>query len=165
MLKLIGSICILLGGFLLRWMELQGRERKRQALDGMLLMLRQIGEEVRISRTPLPKLFASCGQIEQLDLHHFFKTVVQNLHAGQTLSRAWRTAVPMLPLSESCHLILDELGQSLHGDEEAVTKALALAVYRLSQERDALEKHRVQDEQRITALTLSASALLVILLI
>lgn len=164
MLKLTGGICVLLGGFLLRWIELQTRRRSRETLDGMLLLLRQIGEEVRISRTPLPRLFKSCGETEQPELHSFFGTVVQKLRDGQALSDAWRTSVPDLLLSKKCHVILDELGQCLHGDEEAVTKALALAIYRLSQEQDTAEQHRAQEEQRITALTLSASALLVILL-
>lgn len=164
MLKLTGSICVLLGGFLLRWMELQARRRSRETLDRMLLLLRQMGEEVRITRTPLPSLFESCGRTDQVDIRSFFAMVVQKLYEGQPLSDAWRTSVPTLPLSASCHMILDELGQSLHGDEEAVTKALALAIYRLSQEREMAEQHRTQEEQRITALTLSASALLVILL-
>lgn len=165
MLKLTGTICVLLGGFLLRWMELQTRKQTRATLDGLLLVLRQIGEEIRISRTPLPRLFEHCSQVNHPELCSFFGAIVRKLQGGQSLSDAWGTSVQDLPLSKDCHMILDELGQSLHGDEEAVTKALALAVYRLSQERDTAEQHRKQDEQRITALTLSASALLIILLI
>lgn len=164
MLKLAGGSCVLLGGFLLRWMVLQTRRRSRETLDELLLLLRQMGEEVRISRTPLPRLFETYEKTEQPEVRSFFSTIIQKLYDGLSLSDAWRTAVPSLPISNNCHMILDELGQSLHGDEEAVTKALALAVYRLSQERDAAEQCRTQEEQRITALTLSASALLVILL-
>lgn len=165
MLNVIGSLCVLLGGLLCRQTVMSERRRCRMTLDGMLLSLRQISEEIRLSRTPLPDLFAVCTGADQPDIKAFFQTIVFQLRSGTSVAETWKNALPLLPLTQPCLAILDELGQCLHGDEKAVTKALSLAVQRLNRERDILEQNRAQADQRLTALTLSAAALLVILFI
>ena len=165
MLKVIGSLCVLLGGLLCRQTVLSERRRCRRALDGLLLSLRQISEEIRLSRTPLPDLFAACTRTDQPDLRAFFQVIVSQLRSGVSVAETWKDALLLLPLTQPCRAILDELGQCLHGDEESVTKALVLAVQRLNREREILEQNRTQADQRLTALTLSAAALLVILFI
>ena len=61
--------------------------------------------------------------------------------------------------------VLADLGADLHGDEEAVCRAILLAVQRLEQHREDLENSRQAEEKRVTALCFSGAALLVILLI
>ena len=69
----------------------------------------------------------------------------------------------MINVPESIYAVLSELGQTLSGDEEAVLAALALAVHHLEQIQETMEQQRTQEARQITAVSLSASVLLLIL--
>ena len=84
---------------------------------------------------------------------------------GEPLAPVWRTLSGELPLPLQSREVLADLGADLHGDEEAVCKAISLAVQRLEQHREDLENSRQAEEKRVTALCFSGAALLVILLI
>ena len=62
-------------------------------------------------------------------------------------------------------MALRELGWGLRGDEEAACRALAAASLRLERLLEEWDRRRPEEEKRETALWLSGSALLVILLI
>ena len=60
---------------------------------------------------------------------------------------------------------LAALGDSLHGDEESVCKAISLVIYQLAKSLEETDRVRQQEEKRTAALCFSAAALMVILLI
>ena len=153
MLKLLGSALILGAGAWLRWNTLAQQRRQRQTLRALLGALRRMAEEIRMARTALPllleRLAGQCGP----DAAVLFSGAAAALLSGE------------LPLPLQSREVLADLGADLHGDEEAVCKAISLAVQRLEQHREDLENSRQAEEKRVTALCFSGAALLVILLI
>ena len=163
MRKLTGGILILTSGVLLRWMQLRERRKIREILHALLTALQQMGEEVRINRTPLPALLPTLTK--QKEVQAFFQSVSNALQCGDPLSHAWIQHAGALPLPAEVHTIIEDLGTALHGDETAVCQAIASAVHRLAVVQTAMEQRRPQEEQQLTAWIFSAAALLVILLI
>lgn len=165
MLKLLGSLCVLLGGVLARRNHLAERRRRLDTLSDFLTALRRMGETVRMARTPLPSLLTSLAEGCGPDAAAFFTEAAKAARQGEGLPETWRRLAEGLPLSEGDRGVLAELGGDLQGDEEQVCKAIALAVLRLSESAGEAERRRPEEEKRATALWLSAAALLVILLI
>ena len=165
MLKLLGSTLILGAGVWLRWNTLAQRRRMRRVLEECLTALRRMAEEIRMARTALPllleRLAGQCGP----DAAILFSGAAAALRRGEPLAPVWRTLSEELPLPPESREILADLGADLHGDEEAVCRAILLAVQRLEQHREDLENSRQAEEKRVTALCFSGAALLVILLI
>ena len=165
MLKLLGSTLILGAGVWLRWNTLTQRRRMRRVLEECLASLRRMAEEIRMARTALPllleRLAGQCGP----DAAVLFSGAAAALRRGEPLTPVWRTLSEELPLPLESREVLADLGADLHGDEEAVCRAILLAVQRLEQHREDLENSRQAEEKRVTALCFSGAALLVILLI
>ena len=59
---------------------------------------------------------------------------------------------------------LAALGDSLHGDEGSVCKAISLVIYQLAKCLEETDRVRQQEEKRTAALCFSAALLMVILL-
>ena len=118
-----------------------------------------------MARTALPllleRLAGQCGP----DAAVLFSGAAAALRRGEPLTPVWRTLSEELPLPLESREVLADLGADLHGDEEAVCRAILLAVQRLEQHREDLENSRQAEEKRVTALCFSGAALLVILLI
>lgn len=165
MLKLLGSTLILGAGAWLRWNTLAQQRRMRRVLEECLAALRRMAEEIRMARTALPllleRLAGQCGP----DAAVLFSGAAAALRRGEPLTPVWRTLSEELPLPPESREVLADLGADLHGDEEAVCRAILLAVQRLEQHREDLENSRQAEEKRVTALCFSGAALLVILLI
>ena len=165
MLKLLGSTLILGAGVWLRWNTLTQRRRMRRVLEECPAALRRMAEEIRMARTALPllleRLAGQCGP----DAAVLFSGAAAALRRGEPLTPVWRTLSEKLPLPLESREVLADLGADLHGDEEAVCRAILLAVQRLEQHREDLENSRQAEEKRVTALCFSGAALLVILLI
>lgn len=163
MVKLLGSLCILAGGGLAWWFQAQERRRRRETLSDLIMVLRQMSEEIRISRTPLPallqKLAANCGG----EAAELFQTAAKAASRGEQLTEVWREGVEQLPLEVREKEILREMDFS--GDEEKLCKGISHVTYRLAQSAEELERRRPEEEKRTTALCFSGAALLVILLI
>lgn len=165
MLKLLGCLLIVSGGALAWYLQLAERRRKRNTMSGLQTAFRRMGEEVRMARTPLPKLLgalaADCGP----EGAAFFAVVSEAAARGEGLTETWRRAAETLPLDEGAKAAVSELGKELQGDEEKVCKAISHAIYLLAQAAGEMERKRPEEERRAAALWFSASALLVILLI
>ena len=165
MLKLLGSLCVLSGGGLVWRSCLAERRRQRETLCDLLMALRRMAEEIRMARTPLPSLLdalaKSCGP-EGAD---FFHQAAETARKGGDLPAAWHHAAGDLPLEPGDREALAALGDSLHGDEESVCKAISLVIYQLAKSLEETDRVRQQEEKRTAALCFSAAALLVILLI
>ncbi len=165
MLKLTGSVLVFGGGVLLRYLQAAQCRREMDTLSDLLMSLRRMAEEIRMARTPLPvllgRLAGDCGP----DAAAFFTAAADAARRGESLAAAWRQAAGQLPLSAFGQTALQELGGSLHGDEENIYKAISLVTYSLAQEAEERRSRQGEEARRATALCLSGAALLVILLI
>lgn len=163
MVKLVGSVCILMGGGLAWWLQLQERRRRRDTLADLITVLRQMNEEIRMARTPMPellrKLSSGCGS----ETAELLRTTAAAVKQGVELEAAWRREIEQLPLAPRDREILH--GLRFNGDEEKLCKGISLAIYQLAQSAEELERRRSEEEKRTTALCFSSAALLVILLI
>lgn len=165
MLKLLGSLCILAAGGIVRTYRVQGLRRELSVLCGMLSALEEMSDEIRLNRTPLPRLLRRVGCERGADVTRFFQAAAEAASGGESLSDAWRAAALILPLDKREQAALAELGKKFCGDEEEICTAISLVC---SQIRKAIEEKRRQQpdaEKRSTALCFSGAALLIILLI
>lgn len=164
MVKLLGSVCILSGGMLARWCRVRERRLRLDTLSGLLAALRRMGEEIRLTRTPLPELLeglAVCAGPAGL----LFWAGAEAARTGGDLPAVWKGAAEELPISQEDQAALVELGESLHGDEESVCKAISLVISHLASSLEESRRRGPEEDKRATALCLSGAALLVILLI
>ena len=110
----------------------------RRVLEECLAALRRMAEEIRMARTALPllleRLAGQCGP----DAAVLFSGAAAARRRGEPLTPVWRTLSEELPLPLESREVLADLGADLHGDEEAVCRAILLAVQRLEQHREDL---------------------------
>ena len=165
MIKLMGSLLILAGGILIRQIRLMEYRRRLHTLADLASSLRRMSDEIRTLRRPLPELMQSLSGTCGPEAGTFFKEAAVRAEHGEDLSEVWRHLSGALPLSERDRAALEELGDDLRGYAAQLCGAAELASRALSKSRDELEEGRLAEEKRITALSLSAALLLVILLI
>ena len=164
MTKLLGSFLVLgasLGGMTL---QLQEQRRQRRTRLDLLDALRRMGEEIRIARTPLPRLLeqvADCGGAAG----EFFCAAARSVREGEGAGDTWRKGAASLPLEEEERRVLQEMSRRFGGDEESLCGAIALACAVLQRHAEEEECGRREEEKRSVALWGSAGALAVILLI
>ena len=165
MLKLLGSVCVLCGGVLAVMQRLAERRRRRETLADMITALRHMAEEIRLMRTPLPRLLEQALQGLGADAAAFFSAVSDALRQGETTAESWCRAAESLPLAERDRAAIAAVGKCLQGDEESACNGISLAIYELTKSVEEWEKLRPEEVKRTAALYLSGAALLVILLI
>lgn len=165
MLKGLGALCVLLGGLLLRHNQVASLRRKVDTLSDLLAALYRMAEEIRMARTPLPQLLNRLAVERSAPVATFFSAVSTSAQQGETVMETWRRAAEDLPIEQNSLTVLKELAIGMNGDEESVCKAISLACMNLSHHLEELRCHQSETEKRTTALCLSATALLVILLI
>ena len=90
MLKLLGSALIASGGVLAWYTQRAERRRRREALWDMQRALRRMGEEVRLTRTPLPALLLALAGDCGAEAAGFFTAVSRAAGAGEDLPEVWR---------------------------------------------------------------------------
>ena len=163
MVKLLGGLLVLSGGGL-AWVlrRLEGK-RRRDTLAELLWALRQMGEEIRMTRTPLPRLMESLAADCGVEVSALLLAAAEAAGRGEGLAETWREYAAALPLLPRDQEILRNL--DLRGDEEHLGRELALVERRLADSLEELEKRRPEEDKRTAALCFSAAALLVILLI
>ena len=131
-----------------------------QSLRDALLALER---EIALNLTPLPKLFArgGCGEIADA----FFASVSEGLRAGGTLRDCWAASAQTLTLPEAERERVAQFAATLSGDEKAVRRALRAMAGELSGALEARERERAQRERVTTAICVSASTFLLLMLI
>ena len=87
MLKLLGSACILAGSVLAQCARLAERRRQWNTLSDMLSALRQMGEEIRLHRTPMPLLLEFLAKDRCPDAADFFNQTAEELRRGENLAK------------------------------------------------------------------------------
>ena len=163
MIKLLGSLMVFTGGGLVWWIQLKERRRKSAVLSDLALILRQMQEEIRMMRTPMPELFQKlenrCGQ----DVSGVLRTLSEAVKQGNEVKDIWREEICVLPMDKRTREVLCSL--DFCGDEEKLCKDLSFAAYEMAKSVEELEDRRQEESKRTTALCFSCAALLVILLI
>lgn len=163
MVKLLGSLFVLCGGGMAWVFQRRERRRRRDTLFDLVTALRRMGEEIRMTRMPLPRLLgvlaADCGPDAAALLH----TAAAAAARGEGLTEAWCAGIEALPLHLRDQAALRSL--EFQGDEENFCKGISLATYRLAESVEAMERAWPEEEKRTAALCFSAAALLVILLV
>lgn len=165
MVKAIGALCILFGGLLARQYQLAALRRELAVVSDLLAVLCRMSEEIRLKRTPLPRLLDRLSQGRDAAVSDFLGAVSAAARQGEDTEAAWQAEAKRLPVSSEVKIALEELAKSLSDDEESICKAVSLACMELSRNLEELRRKRPETEKRTTALCLSATALLVILLI
>lgn len=163
--KILGAVFVLTAGFWARWAELSERRRRRDMLASLADALDRMREEIRMTRTPMPELLGTMGERCKGETGTFFQCVAAGLDEGKLLGESWEQAAACIPLPREELAALAALGWHLAGDEEAACRALAAAGRQLERLLEEWDRQRPEAEKRATALWLSGSALLVILLI
>lgn len=165
MLKLLGSGMILLGGALAVMLRLAERGRRCQAEDELVAALERLGEAIRQTHMPLPRLLVTLAEGRCPSVRAFLSGTAEALRRGEELDAAWRRCADVLPLPPEDLRVLAALGAALGGDEEQACKAAARAAEELSRRAAQRAAGRKDEDRRAAALCFSAAALLVILLI
>lgn len=163
MVKLLGGLLVFLGGGMAWFFQRLERRRQRDMLSELLYALRRMGEEIRMTRTPLPRLLESLAAECGPEVSALFQAAAVSALRGENLMETWRAGVTALPLPSRMQAAL--YGLNFHGDEETICKEISLAIHRLTEGEEELERRRPEEDKRTAALCFSAAALLVILLI
>lgn len=163
MVKLMGSLLVLSGGGLLWYLRMQAWRKQRNALLDLSAVFRSMAEEIRMTRTPMPrlllKLAGACGE----EVQAFLRAAAVAAGNGERLTDAWKKGAAELPLSPREREIVT--GLELQGDEESLCRAVSLAAFQIAQCAEELERKRPEEAKRTSAFCFSCAALLVILLI
>ena len=163
MLKALGGLLVLSGGGIAWVLRRRERRRQREATAELARALRRMGEEIRMARTPMPRLLASLAADCGTEVSALFLASAEAAAGGEDLIGAWRRGTEALPLAPRDRETLRAL--DLRGDAEHLGGELALAVRRLQDSLEELERRHPEEDKRTAALCFSAAALLVILLI
>ena len=163
MLRGIGAMAILGAGLMLRGTILSKARREERTMRGLRDALLALEREIALNLTPLSVLFARGGYGEIADT--FFSSVSEGLRAGGTLRDCWAASAQSLTLPQAVKERVAHLGAMLGGDEEAVRRALRTMADELSAALEARERGRAQRERVTTAICVSASTFLLLMLI
>ena len=150
-------------GLMLRGTILSKARREERTMLALRDALLALEREIALNLTPLPVLFASGGYGEIADA--FFASVSEGLRAGGTLRSCWTASAQMLTLPQMEKERVARFGVTLGGDEEAVRRALRTMADELSAAIEARGRDRAQRERVTTALCVSASTFLLLMLV
>ena len=162
MTKLLGSLLVLGASLWGMTLQLRERGRRRRTRLDLLDALRQMGEEIRIARTPLPCLLERAAE-RGGEAGAFFRAAAHALREEE--GDTWKKGAAALPLEEEERRALQEMSWRFGGDEESLCSAISLACAVLQRHGEEEERRRGMEEKRSAALWGSAGALAVILLI
>lgn len=165
MLKLAGAGLLLLAGVLGAWDAVSRQRKQLRLLRRLITVLSEMEEEIRLTRTPLPRLLKKLAENDRTECGRFLTHTADSLCSGQPPEHAFREGAEMLPLPQELCGSIAEIGESFRGDEEQICKAISLFRHRFEQTEQDWHRQQTNREKRSAALFLSASAMLVILLI
>lgn len=163
MLRGIGAMAILGAGLMLRATILSKTRREERTMRALRDALLALEREIALNLTPLPVLFTRGGYGEATDA--FFASVSEGLRAGGALRDCWAVSASELALPQAERERVAHLGTMLDGDEEAVRRALRAMADELSIALEARKRERAQRERVTTAICVSASVFLLLILL
>lgn len=158
-----GALSVLLGGLALRTALVRaGRDELRQlrALSEALVLLAQ---RISATLTPLPRLLRQGGWPREAE--PFFDMLLERLDAHDPPETCWRTAAQAMPLAEPERAALALPAAVLRGEEESLVRALRIAAEMLSSAAREKAARRGERERLITAVCLSATLMLLLVML
>ena len=165
-MKLMGTIFLAAGSFLLWRNRIVSERRKTRALKEMAQAVSFMAGEIRCSLTPVPKLLRLCGERYEGDTAYFFVSVEKDLKSGIPLQIAWEKAVEKSNLPDGgAKEGLLALGPAFRHDEEAVLRHLEETQRRLKEELDIRRREQKEKEKLWTVLCASGAGLLWLMVI
>ena len=166
MMRMAGAAMLLGGGWAvsLLW---GGRQRRKVEICGEFLFAAQRMEQaIRCEQRGLKTLFFELSA-ERGAVGRFFEDLLCLWAAEEeeTLQTVWEQACVMSELSAEGKRIWQELGRRLSGDSEHVCGSITAAAERMSMLQQSLKEDLPNRLRLGSALSLSAAAFLVILLL
>ena len=147
--KLFGAALVLAAGVWARWTAVAQRRRRRDMLASLCAALRCMGEEIRITRLPMPELLDTLGARYPDGAGAFFRRAAAGIGRGQGLGEAWQQAAEELPLLfERFH----KSDKSRSEDKDGYGLGLYIVKTILEQHK---EKISVTSEDGVTAFSFS----------
>ncbi|MFR7894581.1 MAG: hypothetical protein ACLU38_11485 [Dysosmobacter sp.] len=148
-IKLVGSLCVLLAGGGVWWLQHQEQQRRRQDLGGIGVdhwsrMETGHPTEPDAAAAAVPTGGAGrCHEVSQL-----FERSAAALAAGRSPEIVWCQTVSCLPVSETDKRALSELVNALQGDEASACKGILLVRKELQSSLSQLENSAPDEEKR-----------------
>lgn len=167
MSRLLGAGLLLLAGAAAAHGALERRRQTLQTLEGLLSALHRLESAIRCERRPLYPLFGQLAAELTGESRGFFLGLLEQGRAEpeRALPDNWERGLAQLTLPPEGLRIWRELGRRLVGDAEELGAALRTAEEELRTLREGLERALPEQRRILTALSLSASAFLAILLL
>lgn len=163
MLKGMGCLLVSVSAVWVWLGQLRAWRREEQTLLSLLTVLEQMSAAIRITRTPLPRLFRQLGGTRQDVVGRWLEAMAGEIQDGQPLREVWARGCAALTVGATEREVLLRL--QLSGDEEQICKAISLA-------RDELAEHLREKRQschdkmrQSAAVCFSGAALVMILLL
>lgn len=164
MIKLMGSVCVLAAGVLVRCRQTAEERRYRELLRDLAAAFLAMSDGIRIGNVSLPRLLESAAQNSREEAAAFFVTV-QAFCRKYGIGEAWRRGTDLLRLDTGERQILLDAAACLSGDAEQVCRGLNAAAESLRRQLCRRQEQAEDTGKRTAALCLSVPALIVILLI
>lgn len=169
MIRLLGGGLVAAGAVLLAWTtdrEMRGRVRD---LDDLAGALAQMARELDCRLTPLPELLREAAHCAHGPVRELFSRAAEGAHSptGRPFGRIWADALACAPLrlTREDRAVLESLGRILgRYDGPSQSEALRHAAGQLERLRDAAAERHRRAGRVYTALSLTAGAFLLILL-
>ncbi|BAK99573.1 putative stage III sporulation protein AB [Oscillibacter valericigenes Sjm18-20] len=164
-MKALGSLLIL-AGFSAAWAgELRRWRRETETLFQLTAALEALSGGIRLTRTPLPRLFRELGRARQGVVAAWLTELAEALERGELLRPAWNTACRHLPVEDDVREVIAELGYKLSGDEMEICKGIDLVTSWLRKKSEERLRKKRDWTRQATAVCFSGAALLIILLL
>lgn len=167
MSRLLGAGLLLVAGAAAAQGALACRRQTLQTMDGLLTALHRLESAIRCERRPLYPLFDQLAAELTGESRRFFRGLLEQerTEPERSLTDSWERGLSSLTLPPEGLRVWRELGHRFVGDVEELDAALCTAEEELRALRERLERALPEQRRILTALSLSASAFLAILLL
>lgn len=165
MTRLFGTALILLAGAGAAHAALQRRRDELRTLQELLYALHRMESAVRCERRPLYPLFSALAEELTGEGGDFFRALLAERGETRSLAADWERGAASLTLPPEGLRLWRELGGRLGGDAESVIAALVHTCGELTALHHRMAQAMPEQRRVWTALALSASAFLVVLLL
>lgn len=165
MTQLLGTVLILLSGAGTARAALCRRRAELKTLQELLYALHRMESAVRCERRPLYPLFSALAEELTGEGGDFFRDLLAGRGETRSLAADWERRAALLTLPPEGLRLWRELGRRLGGDGDSVERALALTGEELGALHRQMEQALPQQRRLWTAVSLSAAAFLIVLLL
>lgn len=172
MLKLVGSVLILLSGTLAGFYQANQFASRPKQIRELTLMLQRLLTEINYSYRPLAEALSQIGKQASEPLGRLFISAADHMNSSQGLSAQesfqhainhyWSRTAMKQPEKEAIRQLSFSLGTS---DREEQNKHITLAIQQLNHEEASARNDQIKYEKMSRSLGLLVGALIVILIL